>query len=96
MTELFIQEGDKVNVGDRIAFIGDEGEKAPAAEKKESKNPAKEENESKPSAKEDKESNPRPKNRRRRKSRRSNPRLLSEKLQRRARRLQSHSLMRPA
>src|SRR5580693_8813125 len=47
LTEIFIHEGDKVNVGDRIAFIGAEGEEAPAAEKKESKKPEKEEQESK-------------------------------------------------
>ena len=54
LTEIFIQEGEKVNVGDRIAFIGAEGEEAPAAEqkteKKESKKAAKEEPESKAKA----------------------------------------------
>ncbi len=34
LTEIFIQEGDKVNVGDKIAFIGEEGEEAPKEEKK--------------------------------------------------------------
>src|SRR4051794_34874726 len=34
LTEVYIEEGGKVNVGDRIAFIGGEGEAAPAAEKK--------------------------------------------------------------
>src|SRR5678815_1510735 len=31
LTEIYVEEGGKVNVGDRIAFIGSEGEK-PAAE----------------------------------------------------------------
>jgi pyruvate dehydrogenase E2 component (dihydrolipoamide acetyltransferase) len=36
LTEIFVQEGGKVNVGDRIAFIGEEGEEAPkGGEKKE-------------------------------------------------------------
>jgi pyruvate dehydrogenase E2 component (dihydrolipoamide acetyltransferase) len=47
LTEVFIQEGDKINVGDKIAFIAGEGEETPAAaekeEKKESKKPAKKE-----------------------------------------------------
>jgi pyruvate dehydrogenase E2 component (dihydrolipoamide acetyltransferase) len=34
LTEVYIEEGGKVNVGDKIAFIGGEGEAAPAAEKK--------------------------------------------------------------
>jgi pyruvate dehydrogenase E2 component (dihydrolipoamide acetyltransferase) len=34
LTEIFIQEGEKVNVGDKIAFIGEEGEEAPKEEKK--------------------------------------------------------------
>jgi pyruvate dehydrogenase E2 component (dihydrolipoamide acetyltransferase) len=34
LTEIYIQEGGKVNVGDKIAFIGEEGEKAPAKEEK--------------------------------------------------------------
>ncbi len=34
LTEIYVKEGGKVNVGDRIAFIGEEGEQAPAAEKK--------------------------------------------------------------
>ena len=33
LTEIYVEEGGKVNVGDRIAFIGSEGEK-PAAESK--------------------------------------------------------------
>jgi pyruvate dehydrogenase E2 component (dihydrolipoamide acetyltransferase) len=38
LTEIYVEEGGKVNVGDKIAFIGGEGEAAPAeAEKKEEK-----------------------------------------------------------
>jgi pyruvate dehydrogenase E2 component (dihydrolipoamide acetyltransferase) len=37
LTEIFIEEGGKVNVGDKIAFIGEEGEAAqPSATKQES------------------------------------------------------------
>src|SRR6476661_4726828 len=35
LTEIYVQEGGKLNVGDRIAFIGGKGEEAPKAEKKE-------------------------------------------------------------
>jgi pyruvate dehydrogenase E2 component (dihydrolipoamide acetyltransferase) len=35
LTEIYVQEGGKVNVGDRIAFIGSQGEEAPKAEAKE-------------------------------------------------------------
>jgi pyruvate dehydrogenase E2 component (dihydrolipoamide acetyltransferase) len=38
LTEIYVEEGGKVNVGDKIAFIGAEGEQAPAEEKKEEKN----------------------------------------------------------
>src|SRR6266699_2077600 len=41
LTEIYVQEGGKVNVGERIAFIAGEGEEAPKkegpAEKKEEK-----------------------------------------------------------
>jgi pyruvate dehydrogenase E2 component (dihydrolipoamide acetyltransferase) len=38
LTEIYVEEGGKVNVGDKIAFIGEEGEAAPAeATKKEEK-----------------------------------------------------------
>src|SRR5437773_7668983 len=45
LTEIYVQEGGKVNVGDRIAFIGGEGEgapkqEAPAQEKEERPKPA--------------------------------------------------------
>ena len=32
LTKIYVEEGGKVNVGDRIAFIGEEGEEAPAEE----------------------------------------------------------------
>lgn len=34
LTEIYVQEGGKVNVGDRIAFIGEEGQAAPKQESK--------------------------------------------------------------
>jgi pyruvate dehydrogenase E2 component (dihydrolipoamide acetyltransferase) len=37
LTEIYVEEGGKVNVGDKIAFIGEEGEAAPTEEKKEKK-----------------------------------------------------------
>jgi pyruvate dehydrogenase E2 component (dihydrolipoamide acetyltransferase) len=37
LTEIYVEEGGKVNVGDKIAFIGEEGEEAPKEEKKEEK-----------------------------------------------------------
>ena len=42
LTEIYVEEGGKVNVGDKIAFIGGEGEEAPkeqAPAKKEEKRP---------------------------------------------------------
>src|ERR1700756_904522 len=42
LTEIYVEEGGKVNVGDRIAFIGGEGEEA-SKEEKEEKPKAKEE-----------------------------------------------------
>src|SRR5439155_6763279 len=37
LAEIYVEEGGKVNVGDKIAFIGGEGEEAPAEEPKEKK-----------------------------------------------------------
>ncbi len=37
LTEIYVEEGGKVNVGDKIAFIGGEGEEAPKAEEQEEK-----------------------------------------------------------
>jgi pyruvate dehydrogenase E2 component (dihydrolipoamide acetyltransferase) len=50
LAEIYVQEGGKVNVGDRIAFIGGEDEEAPKEEEKEKE---KEEKEEKPKAKEE-------------------------------------------
>ena len=51
LTEIYVEEGGKVNVGDRIAFIGGEGEEAPKKEEKEEK-------EKKPEAKEPEKERP--------------------------------------
>src|SRR5258708_24451746 len=55
LTEIYVEEGGKVNVGDRIAFIGREGEEAPKEEgqgEKEGKQPKPaEEKEKQPQAK---------------------------------------------
>ncbi|HEU5247357.1 MAG TPA: pyruvate dehydrogenase complex dihydrolipoamide acetyltransferase [Candidatus Udaeobacter sp.] len=58
LTEIYVQEGGKVNVGDKIAFIGGEGEEAPKEEEKEKE---KEEKEEKPKAKEEEKKEERPK-----------------------------------
>ena len=52
LTEIYVQEGEKVNVGDKIAFIGEEGEEAP---QKKDESPKKEE---KPKAEEEKKPQP--------------------------------------
>jgi len=54
LTEIYVEEGGKVNVGDRIAFIGAEGEEAP----KEEQEKPKEEKEEKPEVEEQKEEEP--------------------------------------
>jgi pyruvate dehydrogenase E2 component (dihydrolipoamide acetyltransferase) len=54
LTEIYVDKGGKVNVGDRIAFIGSEGEEAPKKERKEKKPEAKEEEKQKPQAEEEK------------------------------------------
>src|SRR5438067_5466826 len=41
LTEIYVQEGGKVNVGDRIAFVGGEGEEAPKEEEKKEEKPKK-------------------------------------------------------
>jgi pyruvate dehydrogenase E2 component (dihydrolipoamide acetyltransferase) len=43
LTEIYVEEGGKVNIGDKIAFIGGEGEEAPAEEKKQEKKEEKKE-----------------------------------------------------
>jgi pyruvate dehydrogenase E2 component (dihydrolipoamide acetyltransferase) len=58
LTEIYVQEGGKVNVGDKIAFIGGEGEEAPKkkeeAPKKEEKPKAEEKKPEKAESKEEK------------------------------------------
>jgi pyruvate dehydrogenase E2 component (dihydrolipoamide acetyltransferase) len=49
LTEIYVEEGGKVNVGDKIAFIGGEGEEAPKEEDKK-----KDQKEEKPKAEEEK------------------------------------------
>src|SRR5204862_3441045 len=39
LTEIYVQEGGKVNVGDKIAFIASEWETPPAADGEEKKKP---------------------------------------------------------
>src|SRR5687768_6472944 len=55
LTEIYVEEGGKVNVGDKIAFIGGEGEAAPVAPAKEEKQKAA------PEAKEEKKPAPKKK-----------------------------------
>ena len=43
LTEIYVEEGGKVNVGDKIAFIGEEGEEAPKKEEGKKKEPEKKE-----------------------------------------------------
>ena len=43
LTEIYVEEGGKVNVGDKIAFIGEEGEEAPKKEEQKPKAEKKEE-----------------------------------------------------
>jgi pyruvate dehydrogenase E2 component (dihydrolipoamide acetyltransferase) len=54
LTEIYVEEGGKVNVGDKIAFIGGEGEAAPAETKKKEEKPG-------PEAKEEKQAAPKEK-----------------------------------
>src|SRR5437773_1544299 len=53
LTEIYVQEGGKVNVGDKIAFIGGKGEQTPKKEETE-----KEKKEEKPEAKQKEEEKP--------------------------------------
>jgi pyruvate dehydrogenase E2 component (dihydrolipoamide acetyltransferase) len=43
LTEIYVEEGGKVNVGDKIAFIGEKGEEPPKKEKEKKKEPEKKE-----------------------------------------------------
>jgi len=58
LTEIYVEEGGKVNVGDKIAFIGAEGEEAPKDQEQEKE---KEEKEEKPTAKEEQKKEEEPK-----------------------------------
>src|SRR5437588_2743194 len=61
LTEIYVEEGGKVNVGDRIAFIGTEGEEAPKKEEGEPEKEKKAQAETEklaPAAKEEKETAP--------------------------------------
>jgi pyruvate dehydrogenase E2 component (dihydrolipoamide acetyltransferase) len=55
LTEIYVEEGGKVNVGEKIAFIGGEGEAAPAESKEEKKKPEPETKEEKKAAPKKKE-----------------------------------------
>ena len=57
LSEIYVEEGGKVNVGDRIAFIGAEGEEAPE-EKPEKKEEAEKKEEEKPEEAKAKEKEP--------------------------------------
>src|SRR5881396_3754651 len=54
LTEIYVEEGGKVNVGDKIGFIGGEGEQAPKREEA----PKEEEKPKEPKAEEKKEKKP--------------------------------------
>ena len=59
LSEIYVQEGGKVNVGDKIAFIRGEGEEAPKqASEKEKKQEPGEEKEKKPQAETEKPASP--------------------------------------
>ncbi len=53
LTEIYVEEGGKVNVGDKIAFIGAEGEETPKEEEQEKEKEEQEEQEEKPTSKEE-------------------------------------------
>ena len=63
LTEIYVEEGGKVNVGDKIAFIGGEGEEAPKEGKKEEEKEdgEKDEKAEKTKSKEDQEKEEQPK-----------------------------------
>src|SRR5438105_4741909 len=64
LTEIYVEEGGKVNVGEKIAFIGGEGEAAPAEakeEKKKEEEGEEEKKEAKPEKKEEKPKEEKPK-----------------------------------
>ncbi len=76
LTEIYVQEGGKVNVGDKIAFIGGEGEEAP---KEEAKEKEKEEKEEKPKTKEEEKEEEKPKEKEAKKEEKQEPARAEEK-----------------
>ena len=89
LTEIYVEEGGKVDVGQRIAFIGEEGEAAPKEEKK-----APEKEEKKKSRQRKKQRNPKNQKRNRPK-RKSLHRLKQKKRRLRRRRRQRSGACRP-
>jgi pyruvate dehydrogenase E2 component (dihydrolipoamide acetyltransferase) len=77
LTQIYVEEGGKVNVGDRIAFIGGDGEEAPKAEETEEK--AK-----KPEAKEEKKEKEKPKEEEAKKEEKPEPPKTEEKEKKKA------------
>jgi pyruvate dehydrogenase E2 component (dihydrolipoamide acetyltransferase) len=55
LTEIYVEEGGKVNVGEKIAFIGSAGEAAPKKEEKKKAEPPKDEKKAPPKKKEEEE-----------------------------------------
>src|SRR6266545_2617836 len=53
LSEIYVEEGGKVNVGDKIAFIGGEGEKTPKEEEEKPERKKEAEKEEKSKAKEE-------------------------------------------
>jgi pyruvate dehydrogenase E2 component (dihydrolipoamide acetyltransferase) len=60
LSEIYVEEGGKVNVGDRIAFIGAEGEEVPAQKEEKPEKKEEAEKEEKPKAKEEKKEEEKP------------------------------------
>src|SRR5881398_1520328 len=82
LTEIYVGEGGKVNVGDKIAFIGGEGEEAPKEEEeKEEKEEekAKQKKEKKKRSRRKRKRNQKNENRRSRKRKRKKKKLKKER-----------------
>ena len=76
LTEIYVEEGGKVNVGDKIAFIGGEGEEAPKEEGRE-----KEQKKEQPKAEEEKKERKRSRKRRNKRPQEAQKRRESAKAQ---------------